>query len=430
MKNIAVLGAQWGDEGKGKIVDIYGERADYIVRYQGGNNAGHTLVVGGQKTVLHLIPSGVLHKNKTCVIASGVVLDPEVFLQEVDALAARGLLAPDRGTRIVVSERAHLIFPHHKTLDKLREETSGKGKIGTTGRGIGPAYEDKVARRGILVGDLLDPTLLEEKIERTLREKNVLLKHLFKTDEIGTAETLKWARNIAERMKPFICDTRLMVQEALAAGKHILFEGAQGTLLDVDHGTYPFVTSSNTITGGIFTGCGIGPKSLDHVIGITKAYTTRVGAGPFPTELHDQLGEDIRARGAEFGATTGRPRRTGWLDMVALRYAMETNGLTGIALMKADVLCGLPEVKVCEAYELSGKRINQVPSNIRDLEAVKPVYRTMAGWGPFPAQAKTLAELPKEFIAYVEYIENSLGIPVVTLSLGPGREQTILRLMR
>ncbi len=427
-RNIAVLGAQWGDEGKGKIVDIYGEGADLIVRYQGGNNAGHTLVVDGKKTVLHLIPSGVLHAGKTCVIASGVVLDPEVFLGEIDELKAKGLLTAERGTKVIISERAQVIMPYHKILDRLREEVGGKGKIGTTVRGIGPCYEDKVARRGILVGDLLDPILLEEKIERALHEKNVVLQHLYKESTITTESLLPWAKKMGERLAPMIQDTRVLVQQALAEGKTILFEGAQGTLLDVEHGTYPYVTSSNTITGGIFTGCGVGPKSLDHVIGITKAYTTRVGTGPFPTELNDAMGEKIRAQGQEFGATTGRPRRTGWLDLVSLRYAVETNGLTGIALMKSDVLAGLGPIKVCVAYEVNGKRIHNVPSNIRTLESVKPVYEELPGWGPLNPHAKGLSELPKEFIAYVEYIETRLGIPVVTLSLGPGREETLQRL--
>lgn len=430
MGNIAVLGAQWGDEGKGKIVDIYSEKAEYIVRYQGGNNAGHTLVVNGEKSILHLIPSGVLHPNKTCVIGSGVVLDPEVFLKEVDALVKKGLLSEDRGTKIFVSERAQVIMPYHKLVDRLREETSGKGKIGTTVRGIGPCYEDKVARRGIMVGDLLDPELLATKIERALVEKNVLLEHLFGEKKLHSDELFHWAKEIGQRLKPFIRDTRTLVQSALNSGKSILFEGAQGTLLDVDHGTYPFVTSSNTITGGIFTGCGVGPKSLDHIIGITKAYTTRVGAGPFPTELHDSLGEEIRTKGHEFGATTGRPRRTGWLDLVALRYAVETNGLTGLALMKADVLGGLSEIKVCVAYEIDGKTWDTVPSNIRALERVKPVYKSLKGWKELNPRAQGLSELPSEFVAYVEFIENALGIPVVTLSMGPGREETIMRLIR
>jgi adenylosuccinate synthase len=429
MPNVAVLGAQWGDEGKGKIVDIYGERSELIVRYQGGNNAGHTLVVNGEKTVLHLIPSGVLHEGKTCVIASGVVLDPDVFMEEVNELHERGLLSEKRRTRIVLSERAQVIMPYHKLLDRLREETGGKGKIGTTVRGIGPCYEDKVARRGIMVGDLLDPELLREKIERAIREKNVVLQHLYGEKILNADEIHAWAIAAGKKLKPMICDTRVLVQEALAAGKSILFEGAQGTLLDVEHGTYPFVTSSNTITGGIFTGCGVGPKSLDHIVGITKAYTTRVGTGPFPTELANDLGEWIRKKGAEFGATTGRPRRCGWLDLVALRYAVEVNGLTALALMKADVLGGLDEVKVCTAYELDGKRIQTIPSNIRDYERLKPVYETLKGWKELPERAKGLSDLPREFAAYIEYLERELKVPVVTVSMGPGREQTLTRLI-
>lgn len=429
MANIAILGAQWGDEGKGKVVDLYSERAEFIVRYQGGNNAGHTLVVNGEKTVLHLIPSGVLHEGKTCVIASGVVLDPDVFMHEVDELRARGLLSEKRRTQIVVSERAQVIMPYHKTLDRLREESSGKGKIGTTVRGIGPCYEDKVARRGIMVGDLLDPELLREKIERAIREKNVVLRHLFNDKELNPDELFAWGIEAGKKLKPMIRDTRVMVQEALAAGKTILFEGAQGTLLDVEHGSYPYVTSSNTITGGIFTGCGVGPKSLAHIVGITKAYTTRVGTGPFPTELNDALGEEIRRKGSEFGATTGRPRRCGWLDLVALRYAVEVNGLTAIALMKADVMAGLKEVKVCVAYEVDGKRVDHVPSNIRALERAKPIYETLPGWTELPKRARGLSDLPREFAAYVEYIERALKVPVVTVSFGPGREETLNRLI-
>lgn len=427
--NVAVLGAQWGDEGKGKVVDIYSERSDMIVRYQGGNNAGHTLVVNGQKTVLHLIPSGVLHEGKTCVIASGVVLDPKVFMEEIDELEQKGLLNSNRKTKVVISERAQIIMPYHTLLDRLRESTSGKGKIGTTVRGIGPCYEDKVARRGILVGDLLDADLLKEKIDAALREKNVVLQNLYGEKPLKTDELVEWALQYGKRLKPMITDTRVMVQDALAAGKSILFEGAQGTLLDVEHGTYPFVTSSNTITGGIFTGCGVGPKSLDHIVGITKAYTTRVGTGPFPTELNDDLGEWIRTKGAEFGATTGRPRRCGWLDLVALRYAVEVNGLTALALMKADVLGGLDEVKVCTAYEIDGQMVNTIPSNIRSFERIKPVYKSFKGWSELPGRADGLSDLPREFAAYIEYLERSLGIPVVTVSMGPGREQTLTRLM-
>jgi adenylosuccinate synthase len=353
-----------------------------------------------------------------------------VFMEEIDALEKKGLLNPSRKTKVVISERAQIIMPYHKLLDKLREETSGKGKIGTTVRGIGPCYEDKVARRGILVCDLLDSELLREKIERAIKEKNVVLEHLYgEKNKLNVDELHAWAIEAGKRLKPMICDTRVMVQEALAAGKSILFEGAQGTLLDVEHGTYPFVTSSNTITGGIFTGCGVGPKSLDHIVGITKAYTTRVGTGPFPTELNNDLGEWIRKNGAEFGATTGRPRRCGWLDLVALRYAVEVNGLTAIALMKADVLGGLDEVKVCTHYEIDGKRVDHIPSNIRAYERIVPQYVSLKGWGKLPSRAQGLSDLPKEFAAYVEFLERELKIPVVTVSLGPGREETLTRLI-
>ncbi len=428
MSNIAVIGAQWGDEGKGKVVDIYSEPADLIVRYQGGNNAGHTLVVNGEKTVLHLIPSGILHKNKTCIITSGVVLDPEVFLHEVEQLKARGLISDARGTKLFVSDRTQVIMPYHKIMDKAREESAGKSKIGTTNRGIGPCYEDKVARRGVMVGDLFDDELLRSKIETAIREKNVILKNLYSQSQLNTEELFSWAKTIATKMKPFVCDTRILIQEALASKKKILFEGAQGTMLDVEHGTYPYVTSSNTITGGIFTGCGVGPKALEHIVGITKAYTTRVGTGPFPTELHDDLGEWIRKQGSEFGATTGRPRRCGWLDLVVLKYAVEVNGLTGLAFMKADVLSGLETVKVCVAYELNGKRITHIPANIRELDSVKPIYEAMPGWKKLPDTAASLSDFPKEFINYIQYVEKFVGIPVVTLSMGPGREQTFSKI--
>ncbi len=424
-KNVAVLGAQWGDEGKGKVVDIYSEQAEIIVRFQGGNNAGHTLVVDGKKTVLHLIPSGVLHAGKTCVIASGVVLDPKILMEEVDELVEKGLISESRKTRILISDRAHVIFPYHRLLDKLREEYNAKGKIGTTVRGIGPAYEDKVARRGILVADLFDKELLEEKLERAILEKNVVLKNLYNQDTVSLSELVAWGLEMGKKLKPMVCDTREFIQKALSDKKQILFEGAQGTLLDIDHGTYPFVTSSNTITGGLFTGCGVGPQSISEVVGISKAYATRVGTGPFPTELKNDLGEWIRKKGAEFGATTGRPRRCGWLDLVALKYSVETNGLTSIALMKSDILTELEEIKVCVAYEVDGKEVRNIPSNIRKLEEAKPIYKTLKGWKSLPDRPKSKAELPKEFLDYVGFIEEYIKIPIVTLSVGPGREQTL-----
>jgi len=434
--NVAVVGAQWGDEGKGKVVDLFSTKADFIVRYQGGNNAGHTLVVNGKKTVLHLIPSGILHPGKVCLIANGVVFDPNVFFEEVDSLIQSGVLtAKDAHERINVSERAHVILPYHRIIDRLREEhgakeKDGSGKIGTTVRGIGPAYEDKVARRGIQVVDLLRPEILKTKLARAIEEKNALLKHFFHADEVQLAPLYEECLKMAERLKPFVTDVRSTLVEALAAKRPILFEGAQGTLLDVDHGTYPYVTSSNTISGGAMTGAGVGPSAVGRVIGITKAYTTRVGTGPFPTEIEHtekETAERIRKIGQEFGATTGRPRRTGWLDLVALRYAVEVNGITGLALMKSDVLQNFETIKVCTSYRFNGKTLKNLPSCIEDLERVEPVYETLPGWGNFDTKnVKSMSDLPKNLQAYVTYIEKSLGVPVVLMSTGPGREETLL----
>jgi adenylosuccinate synthase len=438
--NVAVVGAQWGDEGKGKVVDLFSTKADFIVRYQGGNNAGHTLVVNGKKTVLHLIPSGVLHPGKTCMIANGVVFDPNVFFEEVDSLVASGVLfAGTAHERIHVSERAHVILPYHRLIDRLREEhgrnekgSSGQkiGMIGTTVRGIGPAYEDKVARRGIQVVDLLRPEILKTKLARAIEEKNALLEHFFHAETIELAPLYEECLKIAERLKPFVSDVRSTLVEALAAKRPILFEGAQGTLLDVDHGTYPYVTSSNTVSGGAMTGAGVGPNAVSSIIGITKAYTTRVGTGPFPTEIEHtekETAERIRKIGAEFGATTGRPRRTGWLDLVALRYAVEVNGITGLALMKSDVLQNFETIKVCTAYRFNGKILKNLPSCIEDLERVEPIYETLPGWGNFDTKnVKSMSDLPKNLQNYVSYIEKSLGVPVVLMSTGPGREETLL----
>jgi adenylosuccinate synthase len=434
--NVAVVGAQWGDEGKGKVVDLFSTKADFIVRYQGGNNAGHTLVVNGKKTVLHLIPSGVLHPGKLCLIANGVVFDPNVFFQEVDSLVESGVLSAGTAhERINVSERAHVILPYHRLIDRLREEhgakeKGGSGKIGTTVRGIGPAYEDKVARRGIQVVDLLRPEILKTKLARAIEEKNSLLKHFFHAEEIQLAPLYEECLKMAERLKPFVSDVRSTLVEALAAKRPILFEGAQGTLLDVDHGTYPYVTSSNTVSGGAMTGAGVGPNAVSSIIGITKAYTTRVGTGPFPTEIEHtekETAERIRKIGAEFGATTGRPRRTGWLDLVALRYAVEVNGITGLALMKSDVLQDFQTIKVCTSYLFNGKTLKNLPSCIEDLERVEPVYETLPGWGNFDTKnVKSMSDLPENLQNYVSYIEKSLGVPVVLMSTGPGREETLL----
>ena len=431
MMNVAIVGAQWGDEGKGKVVDLYGAKADIIVRYQGGNNAGHTLVVNGKKTVLHLIPSGILHPGKLCLIGNGVVFDPKVFFEEVDELQEAGVFEKDAHHRIQVSARAHIILPYHRELDRLREEqASPGGKIGTTVRGIGPCYEDKIARRGIQVCDLLQPEALRKKLSRALEEKNTLFEHHFKAPRIQLEPLVAEYLKIGERLKPFIQDTRMIVTSALQAKRPILFEGAQGTLLDIDHGTYPYVTSSNTVSGGAMTGAGVGPQAVSQVIGITKAYTTRVGTGPFPTEIETtepETAQRIRKVGAEFGATTGRPRRVGWLDLVALKYAVELNGLTGLAFMKSDVLQDLECIRVCTSYQLDGNLTSQFPSSLEDLQRAQPHYEVLPGWGSFNTQSvKTLSDLPKELRDYMRFVEDYLKTPIVLMSIGPGREETLV----
>jgi adenylosuccinate synthase len=431
--NVAIVGAQWGDEGKGKVVDLYSAKADFIVRYQGGNNAGHTLVVNGKKTVLHLIPSGILHPGKICLIANGVVFDPAVFFKEIDSLLESRALTGAAYDVIKVSERAHVILPYHRTLDRVREEHGAKApgaKIGTTVRGIGPAYEDKVARRGIQVVDLLRPELLRVKVERALEEKNVLFKHHFHTEVMEFKPIYEECLKLGERLRPFVADVRSMLVDALKKKRPILFEGAQGTLLDVDHGTYPYVTSSNTVSGGVMTGSGVGPDAVHQVIGITKAYTTRVGTGPFPTEIETtekETAERIRKVGNEFGATTGRPRRTGWLDLVALKYAVEVNGITGLALTKADVLQDFDHVKVCTGYRLDGKTLTDLPSCVEDLERVTPILESHPGWGKYdPKTVRSIGDLPRELQNYIQMIEKSLGVPIVLMSTGPAREETLV----
>lgn len=429
--NVAILGAQWGDEGKGKIVDLYSSQADYIVRFQGGNNAGHTLVVDGKKTILHLIPSGILHKGKICLIGNGVVFDPEEFFGEVESLVTNGVFDGAPSDVIKVSERAHVILPYHRTMDRCREDraSGGKGEIGTTVRGIGPAYEDKVARRGIQVIDLLHPNLLKDKLGRALEERNVLLKTLYGQEPVSLMETYDHCLKMGEKLKPYIDNVQQILLAGLKQKKRILYEGAQGTLLDVDHGTYPYVTSSSVTTGGILTGCGIGPETFDQVIGITKAYCTRVGTGPFPTELKGEnaaLGEKIQAIGNEFGATTGRLRRAGWLDLVALKYACQTNGLTGIAMMKLDILNDFPEIEVCTAYELDGKRIETLPACVEDCERVQPIYEKLPGWKAYDASlVQRREDLPAELQAYLKKIEDYTHVPIVLVSTGPGREETL-----
>ena len=433
--NVVVVGAQWGDEGKGKVVDLYSQHAEYIVRYQGGNNAGHTLVVGGKKTVLHLIPSGILHPGKICVIANGVVFDPIVFFEEIESLEAGKAFSAPPHEVVRVSERAHVILPYHRLLDRLREEygareSNAKGKIGTTVRGIGPAYEDKVARRGIQVVDLFHPELLREKLARAIEEKNILLKNHFSTPPIELGPLYEDCLKLGERLRPYVADVRGILLSAVKHQRPILFEGAQGTLLDVDHGTYPYVTSSNTVAAAALTGSGLGLNTSTQVIGITKAYTTRVGTGPFPTEIEvteKETAQRIRQIGAEFGATTGRPRRVGWLDLVALRYAVEVNGLTGLALMKADVLQEFDSIKICTSYHLRGTTIYDLPSCIEDLEKVEPRYEVLPGWGKYdPKTVHSPADLPQELQSYIRTIEEFLGVPVVLISTGPGREETLM----
>ncbi|QRN94315.1 adenylosuccinate synthase [Archangium violaceum] len=429
MPNVVVIGAQWGDEGKGKVVDLLTEHAQVVVRFQGGNNAGHTLVVGGQKTVLHLIPSGILHAGKTCVIGNGVVLDPAVLVKEIDALKERGFLKDD--SHFLISDNAHVIFPWHKLLDSYREKARGVSAIGTTGRGIGPAYEDKVARRGIRVRDLLNAERLRKRIEERLPGVRDELRELCRAanEQVPELDVQKFHEEfsaLGERLRPHVTDVSLYLSSQVQRGARILFEGAQGTLLDVDHGTYPFVTSSNCVAGNAAVGSGLGPTAIDKVMGISKAYTTRVGGGPFPTELTDETGDRLRKVGDEFGATTGRPRRCGWLDGVVLRYAVRVNGLWGLALTKLDVLSGLKTLQICNAYELDGKRITELPGDYEDLARVKPIYETLQGWDDKLAGVRTFDELPENAKRYVRRVEEICGVPVVCISVGADRGETVL----
>jgi adenylosuccinate synthase len=424
MANVAVIGAQWGDEGKGKVVDLFTEDADIIVRFQGGNNAGHTLVVDGKKTILHLVPSGALHENKLCVIGNGVVIDPEILIEEIDALKAQGHLADERLLRI--SEQAHVIMPYHKAIDLARERLRGKGKIGTTGRGIGPAYEDKVARVGIRFIDLLEEDTFRAKLRRNIDEKNIYLKAILKEKTLGFDQIHDAYRQYRDRLKAYVTNTGLLLDREIRAGKRVLFEGAQGTLLDVDHGTYPFVTSSSTITGGACSGSGIGPQHIQQIIGISKAYTTRVGSGPFPTEIDGTDGETLRREGAEFGATTGRSRRCGWFDAVGVRHAVRMNGITGIALTKLDVLTGFRKIPICTAYEYEGETLNEFPASSKIMRSAKPIYETMDGWDTPLDNVRQFSDLPAAAQKYVRRLEDIVQTEVILVSVGPGREQTIL----
>ena len=425
MANIVIIGAQWGDEGKGKIVDMLSAESDLIVRFQGGNNAGHTIKVDGKETILHLIPSGILHEGKTCLIGNGVVLDPEVFLKEVDALSAKGVdVSP---ARLGISPRTHLILPYHKAIDQAREAKRAGKKIGTTGRGIGPCYEDKVARIGVRAGDLAQPDLLREKVRFALLEKNVLLRELYKFDPVDENSVIESLLAQAARLTPYLTDVSAAIADAQARGQVVLFEGAQGIHLDIDHGTYPFVTSSNTVAGSAAAGSGTGPHALHRIVGIVKAYSTRVGSGPFPTELEDDTGSYLRAQGHEFGATTGRPRRCGWLDAVVLRETVRLNSLSEIALTKLDVLQGLPALQICVAYELDGKRLDYMPQGEGELARVRPVYEELPGFEQNISACTDFAQLPESVRRYVERIEELTGVRISMVSVGPDRQATIVR---
>jgi adenylosuccinate synthase len=425
MANVVIVGTQWGDEGKGKVVDLLTNYADYVVRFQGGNNAGHTLVVEGKKYVFHLIPSGILYENKKCMIGNGVVIDPAVLLDEMDELTEAGL--PVTPGRLTISHNAHLIMPYHKLLDGADENAKKDGaKIGTTGRGIGPCYGDKILRSGIKAGDILDESLFREKLRENVDEKNFLLTKKYNSDPISFDDILREYLDHAEKLAPFIGNVSVELDLARKAGKHILFEGAQGTQLDIDHGTYPFVTSSNTISGNACTGSGFGPSHIDEVIGILKAYTTRVGEGPFPSELFDATGEALQKKGGEFGATTGRTRRCGWLDTVVANEAVRLNGITGLAITKLDVLSGQDTLKTATSYELDGKRYDAMPGNIKTTSKLKPVYEEMPGWQEDITQARSADDLPVKARDYVKRIEELTETPVMLLSVGPGREETML----
>lgn len=424
MSAMIVVGAQWGDEGKGKIVDVFSENADFVVRYQGGANAGHTLVVKNEKTILHLIPSGILHPDTTCVIGPGCVIDVEVLMQEIHKLKNQGLLQNPK--QLLISDAAAVILPFHKVLDSSREMALAKNKIGTTGKGIGPAYEDRAGRKAILMGDLFDFESLKAKLHHNLIEKNVLFEKLYNQPPVKIETVLEQVQPLIEALRAYRCkDTGQVISKAINTRKRVLFEGAQGTLLDVLHGTYPFVTSSSTLAAAACTGTGIGPTAINRVVGIIKAYTTRVGAGPFPTELANDIGEKIRQEGFEFGSTTGRARRCGWIDLPAIKYAIRLNGITSLALMKLDVLSNHKEIGICTGYKLDGELLSEFPTSLNDLERVEPVYEFLQGWTQDLTRITSLKDLPRFATQYIDFIGNHLGCPIDVISVGPSRDQTL-----
>ena len=422
MPAVIVLGAQWGDEGKGKATDQIGQRTDYVVKFNGGNNAGHTVVVDGEKYTLHLLPAGILSQGVTPVIASGVVVDLDVLFGEVEEMEARGVDC----SRLLLSASAHIIPPYNRLMDQANERARGNDLIGTTGRGIGPTYADKMNRIGLRVQDLFHPQELRAKVEAALAPKNTVLKAV-DLPALDPAEVSDHLLSFADRVRPMVCDASLVVNDALDRGGTVLFEGGQATMLDIDHGTYPYVTSSNPTAGGALTGTGVGPTRIDRVVGVAKAYTTRVGEGPFPTELTDQVGEDLRARGGEFGATTGRPRRTGWFDAVVTRYAARVNGLTDICLTKLDVLSGYDTVPVCVAYEVDGARTEEMPLDQASFARVVPVYEELPGWSEDISGCRSFDELPEAARAYVDRLEEVSRCRIQSIGVGPGREATIVR---
>ena len=424
MLNTVIIGTQWGDEGKGKIVDLLSEHADYVVRFQGGNNAGHTMVVNGKTFISHLIPSGII-QGKKCFIGNGVVVDPFVLLEEIDYLASNQIdVSPEM---LKISDRAHLIMPYHKAVDNAREEKKGDKKIGTTGRGIGPCYEDKATRRGIRFCDLKDVDLLKEKITTILDEKNFYLERYFNTTRITPEQVISQVMAIRDRLLPYIEDVSVALYQGHQEGKTLLFEGAQGTHLDIEHGTYPFVTSSSTVAGNAAGGSGIGPRCLKEIIGIVKAYTTRVGEGPFPTELFDGIGDILQKTGAEFGATTGRKRRCGWLDMVMIKNAARLNSLTGLVITKLDVLDDLDEIKICVGYQDNGNKLYEFPSDIKTLALCTPIYETHPGWKQNISGITRYEDLPENAKKYLTRVEELSGVPIRIISVGPGRESTIIK---
>jgi adenylosuccinate synthase len=423
VSNIVIVGTQWGDEGKGKIVDLLAEFADMVVRFQGGNNAGHTMVVNGEQFISHLVPSGIL-QGKTCLLGNGMVVDPAVLVQELDELKSKGIhVGPDR---LKISEKAHIIMPYHKHIDLAREKIKGDQKIGTTGRGIGPCYEDKATRTGLRFVEMLNTEDFDETVRSILKEKNFYLKHCLCAETLDPESIIDQYKAFAQRLAPHVVNISIVMNRAIKENKQILFEGAQGTHLDIDHGTYPFVTSSNTVSGNACCGAGIGPKEITGVAGIVKAYTTRVGSGPFPTELFDEIGDKIQKKGAEFGATTGRKRRCGWLDTVLLRNAARLNGLTGLVITKLDVLGGLEQLKICTGYEYDGEIVPDFPASLKILASCKPVYDVLPGWQEDISGIRKFKDLPENAKKYLDRIEELTETPIDIVSVGPGREETII----